>query len=114
MSDSNPTLDNVVIDDKGSAPIEENIKSRSTWMRGVFMCIYFALIWLTSLVGTFVIVLGFLWVLFKGEQNAQLKAVGQSIAGYLYQVARYLTFNTEEKPFPFGADWPDGKAPRAD
>jgi hypothetical protein len=28
------------------------------------------------------------------------------IAAYLYEIVRYLTFNSEDKPFPFGNDLP--------
>ena len=64
------------------------------------------LISLAGLVGCFVVVVGFCWVLFTGETNRQLQQVGQSIASYLYEIVRYLTFNTDDKPFPFGGDWP--------
>jgi hypothetical protein len=53
-----------------------------------------------------VVILGFCWVLFTGEKNDQLQQAGQAIADYLYEIIRYLTFNSEEKPFPFGNDWP--------
>ena len=36
-----------------------------------------------------------------------LAGFGQSLATYTYQIVMYLTFNTEEQPFPF-ADWPSG------
>jgi hypothetical protein len=45
-------------------------------------------------------------VLFTGEVNPELRATGQSFATYIYQIARYLTFNSESKPFPFGGKWP--------
>jgi hypothetical protein len=34
--------------------------------------------------------------------------LGQALATYTYQIIRYLTFNTEERPFPFDSDWPAG------
>lgn len=90
----------------GSSPLEENIRSRSTWLRLLFMVIYYVLISLAGLVGTFVVVVGFFWVLITGEVNQQLRQVGQGVASYIYEIVRYLTFNTDEKPFPFGGDWP--------
>jgi hypothetical protein len=51
-------------------------------------------------------------LLFTGEINKQLQQIGQSVAGYMYQIVRYLTFNTEDKPFPFGGSWPS--APHED
>ena len=74
------------------------------------MVICYMLAGIASFVGTFVVVLGFLWLLFTGEVNRQIQQVGQSIAAYVYEIVRYLTFNTDERPFPLGGDWPSGKA----
>ncbi len=109
MSDDNPTADNAFEDgNRTGNPIEENLKSRSTWIRLAFMAISALLLSVTSLVGSIVVVLGFFWVLFTGEVNRQIQQVGQSIAAYVYELIRYLTFNTDEKPFPMGGDWPSG------
>jgi hypothetical protein len=54
-----------------------------------------------------VVLLQFFWVLLSGETNKPLEKFGQSLATYTYQIIRYLTFNTEERPFPFDLDWPD-------
>jgi Flp pilus assembly protein TadB len=109
MSDQNPPADHAVPRDTGSGiPIEENIKSRSTWLRLVFMLVYYVIGTVATAVLSVVVVLGFFWVLFTAEKNSQLQQAGQAIAAYLYGIIRYLTFNTEHKPFPFGDDWPSG------
>ena len=110
MTNDNPTADDVVIEEptgeSTGSPMEENLKSNSTWFRILFICIYAALVWLASLVGAFVVVLGLLWKLFTGEVNDQLRQAGQGIASYIFQAVRYMTFNTDTKPFPFGESWP--------
>lgn len=107
MSDDKPPADHVNEGDgNDGSPIEENIRSRTTWLRLVFIVVFYALAGVASFVASAVIVLGFLWVLFTGEPNVQLQRVGQSIASYIYQIIRYLTFNSDEKPYPFDADWP--------
>ena len=111
MSDQNPPADHVFVEDgKPGKPIEENIKSRATWTRLLFMVICYILVSIASFVGTFIVVLGFLWLLFTGEINRQLQQVGQSIAAYVYEIIRYLTFNTDDRPFPLGGEWPSGSA----
>ncbi len=45
-------------------------------------------------------------VLFTGRVNPELRDVGQSLASYIYENIRYLTYNTETRPFPFGSPWP--------
>jgi len=115
MSGDNPPADHVVSDESETGvPIEENIKSRSTWLRLVFMIVFYVLASLASAVGSVVVLLGFLWVLFTGEKNRQLQQAGQVIAAYIYEIIRYLTFNTDDKPFPFGNDLPGSKAAESD
>lgn len=107
MSEDNPAVDDATVEGNPSGhAIEENLKSRATWMRCLFMLISYVFLTIASLVGTVVVVLGFFWVLFSGETNRQVQQVGQSIASYVYEIIRYLTFNSDDKPFPLGGEWP--------
>ena len=110
MSDSNPPADHTFVDEKSTGrPVQQNLKSRSTWKRLLFMAISYVLVSLASLVGTFIIVFGFLWLLFTGEVNRELKQVGRSLAAYIHENVMFLTFNTEEMPFPLGKPWPSAE-----
>lgn len=107
MSDDNSATDHVDADEQAEvSPMEKNLTSRGTWMRFLFMVICAVLMSITGVVGTVVVWLGFLWVLFTGEPNRQLQSVGRSIATYVHQIIAYLTFNSDEKPFPLGGEWP--------
>jgi Domain of unknown function (DUF4389) len=107
MSDNNPTVDQVSSEGGDKRPtMEDNLKSPSTWLRLGFMIIYCVLAWLMILVGSVIVLLGFLWLLFTGKGNEELKQVGQRLATYAYQIVRYLTLNTDEKPYPFGQPFP--------
>lgn len=113
MSDNNPTADQVTVEDADNGKIAQHLKSRSTWLRLVFMVIFAFLLGLAGMVGSFVVVLGFLWVLFTGEVNTQLRQVGQSLASYIAEIVLYLTYNSEQKPFPLGGEWPSAPAENA-
>lgn len=111
MNDDSQPADNAAPEDKVAAkPMQENIKSRATWTRLLFMVICYILVSIASFVGTFVVVFGFLWLLFTGEVNSQLRQVGQSLAAYIYEIIRYLTFNSDERPFPLGGEWPSAES----
>lgn len=88
--------------------LKKNLKSRSTWLRLFFMLVVVLLYSVSRLVVSAVVVLQFFWVLFTGGTNKRLVDLGQALATYTYQIICYLTFNTEERPFPFDADWPTG------
>ncbi|MDH3440613.1 MAG: DUF4389 domain-containing protein [Gammaproteobacteria bacterium] len=87
--------------------LEKNVKARSTWLRLFFMIIFALLYGLSRVVTAAVVVIQFFHVLFTGDTNENLKTFGHSLAIYSYEVVEYLTFNTETKPFPLEAVWPD-------
>ena len=106
MSHDSPTADHATIDDEPPEAIERHLKSRSTWLRLVFMIAFIIIANVAAMVASVVVVLSFLWVLFTGETNDQLKQAGRALAAYFADIVRFLTYNTDEKPYPFGADWP--------
>ena len=90
------------------AAIERNIKSQDTWMRLLFMVLFVVLYAVSRIVVGAVVVLQFLIVLINGERNDNLLRLGGSLARYTYDIVRYLTFNTDDKPFPY-AGWPSAE-----
>lgn len=92
-------------------PLATNLKSKAVWLRLFFMLVVLFLYSVSRVVVGAVIVLQFFWVLLSGRKNAQLAGLGQALATYTYQIVRYLTFVTDERPFPFDVPWPSS-APR--
>jgi len=87
--------------------LKNHITDSNVWMRLLFM-VFFGFVYAVSrFVLLAVIVAEFFWLLFSGSLNPRLLAFGGQLANFVYQILRYLTFNTEIRPFPF-ADWPDG------
>lgn len=87
------------------ASLKENIKASATWQRGLFMLLFVVCYGVAEVVLTLVVVLQFLFVLFTRQTNGRLLGLGQQLAAYIYQILRYLTFNSETRPYPF-SDWP--------
>ncbi len=109
MNPDEPSSESPSMDEKDHGEeLKRNVKSRSTWRRLFFMIVVAILYGVSRIVVGAVVVLQFFWVLFTGETNKKLEELGQALATYTYQVIRYLTFNTEERPFPFDTDWPAG------
>ena len=113
MTNAEPPMDHVPPEDGVARPeptdLEKNVKAKSTWLRLLFM-IVIGIAWSISVLITgAVVVLNFFYVLFTGKTNNKLTEFGQSLATYLYQIARFMTFNTDTRPFPIDAEWPQGK-----
>lgn len=88
--------------------LEQNIKSRSTWTRLLFMLIIAFIYAVSRPIVIAVIVVQFLWVLFTAETNKKLAVLGHSLALYTCEIIDFMTYNSEAKPFPFDNDWPAG------
>ena len=87
--------------------LAKNLKSKSVWMRLLFMLVITFLYSISRIIVGAVVVVQFFWVLLTGETNQNLQVFGQSLAIYTNQIILYLTFNTEERPYPFDLDWPN-------
>jgi hypothetical protein len=85
--------------------LKDNIKSRSVWIRGFFMLLYAMICYVAISLSFFVVIFQFGSLLLTGKLNERLLPFGQSLSILIHQIFNFLTFNSEEKPFPFG-NWP--------
>jgi hypothetical protein len=91
-----------------SEDVKENVKDSSVWKHLLFMLLFGFLYSVAEVVLVAVVVFQFLFVLFTGNKNDRLLDLGSKISNYIYQVLRYLTYNNDERPYPF-SDWPSGQ-----
>ena len=77
----------------------------NTWIRLAYMVLFGFLLMVARLVIAVVVVVQFLLVLVIGSDNENLRNLGQGLGKWVYQTVLFLTFNAEEKPFPFD-EWP--------
>jgi Domain of unknown function (DUF4389) len=84
--------------------IKESLKDNSTWMRVLYMAIFVIIFNIVELLIAALVIFQVLVLLFTGEKNQRLLGFGSKLSLYVYRILQFLTFNSEEKPFPF-ADW---------
>ena len=87
--------------------LKQRLQKKSTWVRAVYMVIFAIIFGLLEVVIATVVVFQFFLSLFTGSTNERMVKLGQSLSTYLYQITLFLTFNSEDHPYPFGA-WPKG------
>jgi len=75
------------------------------WLRGLYMLLLALAFGVGQTLLCVTAIAQFLWLLFAGEANGQLKRFGATLARWLSDTARFLTCASEEKPFPW-APWP--------
>ena len=74
---------------------------RNIWMRGLFMLLMAFAFNICETILCIVAVIQFVMVLLNDTPNTRLLAFGRSMGSYLRQIVNFLTFATEEIPFPF-------------
>jgi len=86
--------------------IKENVTRRSIWLRFCFMIIMSMAFGVAEVIVTAIVAVQFCSSLFTGQTNDHLIRFGRNLARYLQQITAYLTFTTEDVPYPF-MDWPN-------
>ena len=94
---------------KSEKSCRERLLSAQHWLRFLFMVLFGVILCIISYVIVAVVLLQFLWGLITGQGNDRLRDFGSCLSQYIYQILRFLTYNTEDKPFPF-ADWPESES----
>lgn len=81
---------------------------RNIWIRALFMLLMGFAFQVSGTVLCFVTVIQFVITLLNDTSNIRLVSFGRSMGNYLRQIVNFLTFATEDLPFPF-SDWPAGE-----
>lgn len=84
--------------------IVENIKKPSAWIRIIFVLLF--AIALHVIFVPLMMILSIaqaLFSVFTGDSNDNLKYVAASLELYIAQILKYISYNSEQKPFPFSS-----------
>lgn len=86
--------------------LKSNLLSAEHWLRLVFMILFGVILYVAGIVMSFLVLVQFIFALVTGKANLNLRQLGDSLSQFIYAVLRFLTYNTEDKPFPFDS-WPE-------
>ena len=85
--------------------LKENATNAAVWMRGLYIIVFgvilyfvFGLVWL-------LVIFQFFTKLLTGGVNQQLRRFAAPLSRYVSQALNYITFQSDERPFPF-SPWP--------
>jgi len=90
--------------------LKKNVKDKDTWLRFVYLVVFGVAFYLSILLTFATSIFQFLAKLFSGTSFDGLAEFGHNLAAYQGQVTRFLTFASDDKPFPF-APFPTKKLP---
>lgn len=89
--------------------IKAHLTDGATWLRLLYMAFFVLVFNVVEVVLAAVVVFQAVLSLFTGVRNERALTLGAQLSMYAYQILQFLTFNSDEPPFPF-ADWPSGQA----
>jgi hypothetical protein len=93
------------------AELKKKLGSQEKWNRLLYMVVFaiilFIATWCLFIIGTIAII-QFIYDMLLGKPNKKLLSYSESFSQCIHQIINYLTFVSDNKPFPFGA-WPKNK-----
>ena len=86
--------------------VKENAQNKDTWLRGLFIVVFGIIFYFLYIVIWLTVIFQFLTKVLTGELNDNLTRFSQSLTRFAFQILLYITFQSEERPFPF-SPWPE-------
>lgn len=84
-----------------SDEIVENLKKTSAWLRVLFMAVFVVALYVAGVVLLVLMLAQIVFSLVNGADNTNLRRLGANLSEYVAQILAFLTYNNEERPFPF-------------
>ena len=85
--------------------VDTSKNKRQIWVRGFFMLLMVLVFQVSATVMFAVSIVQFVIMLLNDTPNERLVTFGRSLGRYTKEIIYFLTFATEDIPFPF-SDWP--------
>ncbi len=85
--------------------LREKLTDKNKWIRGLYMLLFALIFNIAEILVAAVAAFQFVAFLFTGKTNEHLMIFGQRLSIFIYQIMQFLTFNSEDKPYPF-SPWP--------
>lgn len=84
-----------------------NQDKRSLWVRALLMILMAMAFHLAATLLGVLAIVQFVLAIVSGGPNERMQQLGRGLGSYFRQLTGFLSFATEEAPFPF-SDWPNG------
>ncbi len=87
--------------------IKQSLQKNEILVRGLFMLFFIVIYSISKFLIIGIMLFQLVTVLLAEKPNEQILKFSQSLSVYIYQIVQFLSFNNEQRPFPF-SKWPDG------
>jgi len=83
--------------------IKNNITNGNQWTRILYMVLFGVILYLVMMVLCVVVVVQAIFALLTGKPNTEIRRFSADLVRYLREIAAFLTYTDEAKPYPFQA-----------
>jgi len=87
--------------------VKENVKNVDVWIRGLFIVVFGVIFYFLLIIISLVVIFQFVMRILTGNLNQNIFTLSEGLCLYAFQILNYVTFRSEERPYPFSA-WPKG------
>jgi hypothetical protein len=87
---------------------KNNLTSEAFWLRLVFMLLSLLLVEIAASILVLLVIGQFLYRLFNVSSHQAMLKFSNSLGRFILHSYRFLSYQTESKPFPF-SDWPEAE-----
>jgi hypothetical protein len=87
---------------------KNNLTSEAFWLRLVFMLLSLLLVEIAASILVLLVIAQFLYRLFNVSNHQAMLQFSNSLGRFILHTYRFLSYQTESKPFPFN-DWPEAE-----
>lgn len=87
--------------------IRQRLQKKEIWQRGLFMILFMCIYGFSNLLIISIFFFQYATLILTGQTNVLLLGFSQNLGTYIHQIIIFLSFNSDQCPFPFSA-WPKG------
>lgn len=89
--------------------VKENVRNVDTWLRGLFIIVYGIIFYVLFWIIWLVVIFQFIMKVITAKLQPNVMNFSGGLTRYAFQILQYVTFQSEERPWPF-SPWPGDKA----
>ncbi|MCP5244452.1 MAG: DUF4389 domain-containing protein [Burkholderiales bacterium] len=86
--------------------VEQPSQRNEILVRAIFMLFFIVVYSISKFLVTGIMIFQFVSIMLTEKPNEQILKFSQGLSIYISQIIQFLSFNSEQRPFPF-SKWPD-------
>lgn len=87
--------------------IKQRLQKKEIWLGGFYILFFMFTYGLSNFVLFMIVFFQYVALIVTGKTNLLLLEFSQGLSTYAHQILVFLTFNSDQRPFPF-SPWPSG------